>query len=52
MNGTETNDITKELFESFFKRYQDGLETKIKGSEFIFDYVDLLYYSLHKISLN
>ena len=24
----------------------------MKGSEFVFDYVDLLYYSLHKISLN
>ena len=52
MNGTETNDFIKELYESFFKRYQEGLETKIKGSEFVFDYVDLLYYSLQKISLN
>ena len=52
MNGTETNDIIKELFESFLKRYQEGLETKIKGSEFVFDYVDLFYYKLHKISLN
>ena len=24
----ETNDIIKELFESFLKRYQEGLETK------------------------
>ena len=24
----------------------------MKGSEFVFDYVDLLYYSLHKISIN
>ena len=52
MNGTETNDIIKELFESFLRRYQEGLETKMKGSEFIFESVDLLYYSLHKISLN
>ena len=28
----EVDDITKELFESFKKRYQQGLETKIKGS--------------------
>ena len=52
MNGTETNVIINELFESFLKRYQEGLETKMKGSEFIFESVDLLYYSLHKISLN
>ena len=46
MNGTETNDIIKKLFESFLKRYKKGLETKMKGSKFIFKSVDLLYYSL------
>ena len=49
---TETNDIINELFKSFFKRYQEGLETKMKGSNFIFESVELLYYKLHKISLN
>ena len=52
MKGTETNDIINELFESFFKKYQEGLETKMEGSNFVFESVDLLYYSLHKISLN
>ena len=50
--GNEADDIIKELFESFKKRYQEGLETKMKGSQFVFESVDLLYYSLHKISLN
>ena len=53
MKGTETDDIINELFESFFKKYQEGLETKMReGSNFVFESVDLLYYSLHKISLN
>ena len=52
MMGTETNNIIKELFESFLKKYQEGLEAKMKGSEFVFDSVDLLYYSLYKVSLN
>ena len=53
MSGIETDDIINELFESFLKRYQEGLETKMKeGSNFVFESVDLLYYSLHKISLN
>ena len=52
INGIETNDIINELFKSFLRRYQEGLETKMRGSEFIFESVDLLYYSLHKISLN
>ena len=52
MNGAETSDAINELFKSFLRRYQDGLETKMKGSSFIFEKVDLLYYHLHKISLN
>ena len=34
------------------KRYQEGLETKMKGSSYIFERIDLLEYHLHKISLN
>ena len=52
MNGTDTNDAIIELIKSFAKRYQEGLETKMKGSSYIFERVDLLEYHLHKISLN
>ena len=52
MNGTETSEAINELFKSFLRRYQEGLETKMKGSSFIFERVDLLYYDLHKISLD
>ena len=52
MSGIETNDITNELFRSLITRYQGNLETKMRGSEFAFYRVDLLYYILHKISLN
>ena len=48
----ETDDIIKELFESLKKRHQEKFETKIKGSQFVFESVDLLYYILHEISLN
>ena len=40
MSGTEADDVINELFKSFFKRYQDGLEKKMKGSDFIFERVD------------
>ena len=40
--GTETDDIFNELFKSFLKRYQEGLETKMKGSNFVFE-SDLIY---------
>ena len=34
------------------QKNQEGLEKSMKGSEFVFDSVNLLYYKLHKISLN
>ena len=52
MNGTETNDAINELFNSFLRRYQEGLETKMKGSGYIFNKINLLEYHFHKISLN
>ena len=50
--GSETNEIIEELFKSFLQRYQEGLEETMRGSEFIFDSVEALYYDLNKISLS
>ena len=33
------------------QKYQEGLEESMRGSEFVFDSVDLLYYLLHRISV-
>ena len=52
MNGTDTNEAINELINSFMKRYQEGLERKMKGGSYMFESVDLLEYHLHKISLN
>ena len=52
MMGNETDEIIKEPFKSLLQKYQEGLEKKMRGSEFVFDSVDLLHYNLHKISLN
>ena len=53
MMGIEIDDIIDEVFGSFFKKYTKGLETKMReGSNFVFESVDLLYYSFHRISLN
>ena len=51
LSGIETDDVINELFNSFRRRYQEGLQTKMKGSSFTFECVDLLEYHLHKISL-
>ena len=52
MNVTDTSDAIIKFIDSFMKRYQEGLETKIKESSYIFERIDLLEYNLHKISLN
>ena len=52
MIGSETNEIIKKLFESFLQKYQDGLEESIRGSEFVYESVDVLYYNLNKVSLS
>ena len=49
VRGAETEDITNELFNTFRKRYQEGLGTKMRGSSFTFARIDLLEYHFHKI---
>ena len=50
--GSETDEIIEGPFESLLERYQERLEESMKGSEFIFDFVDILYYDLNKVSLS
>ena len=52
MIGSDTNQLIKELFKSFVQRYQEGLQEKMRGSEFESDGIHLLYYDFDKISLN
>ena len=49
--GNETDEIIKKLFDSLLQKYQDGLEESMRGSKFIRDSVDLLYYHPQKIGL-
>ena len=52
MMDYETDEIIEELFKSLLQRYQEGLEESMRGSEFVFDSVDLLHYKFDKINLN
>ena len=36
----------------FLQKYKEKLEKSRKGSEFVYDSVDLLHYKCHKIRLN
>ena len=52
MVGSETDEIIEELFESLLRLYQKNLDESMRGSEFVYDSVDSLYYNLNKISLS
>ena len=52
MNGDDTDEIIKGLFESFLRKYEENLQEKRKGSDFEFNGVNFLYYDFNKISLN
>ena len=47
--GSKTDNNIKGIF---FAKIQEGLEESAKGSEFVFDTVNLLHYHLQKINLN
>ena len=52
MMGSETDETIEELFESLLQLYQKILEDSMRGSEFVYDSVDSLYYNLNKISVS
>ena len=51
MMGSETDEIIEDLFKYLLQRYEERLEESLRGSEFIFDGVDAMYYDLNKVSL-
>ena len=50
MRGSDTDDIIRELFRSFLHNYQEELKI-IKGSDFVFESVQLMDYKLHRVRL-
>ena len=48
----ETDQVSGKRYVSFRNRYENDLETLMKGFPFLFDYVHQLYYNCHKINSN
>ena len=44
--------LLRNFLNFFLQKYQKGLEEPMKGSEFIYDSIDVLYYNLNKVSLS
>ena len=51
LHAVDTNGVIDELFDTFLKRYQDGLETKMTSSGYFFEKVDLFEHHFHKATL-
>lgn len=46
----DVHEVIEQVFESLLSRYQVGLKTLMRGSHFIFDDINFLYYECHKIN--
>ena len=47
MSYDNANEVVNELFESLLLSYLIALETSMRGSNFLFDSVQLLYYKIN-----
>ena len=52
MSGSETEEITEKLIMSLLQKYQDNLQNKMKGSDFIFNGVNYLSYDFSRITIS
>ena len=52
MIGSETEGVAEKLFMSILQKYQDNLQNKMKGSDFIFNGINYLYYDLNRITIS
>ena len=50
MNHDRADEVMEELSKSHFNRYHIVLETSMRGSDFVFNCVNLLHYIYYKIS--
>ena len=52
MIGSETEEVAEKLIMSILQKYQDNLQNKMKGSDFIFNGINYLYYDLNRIIIS
>ena len=51
LHAVDTIGVINELFDTFLKCYQDGLETKMTGSSYFFEKSDSREYHFHNVTL-
>ena len=50
--GSETEEVAENLIMSILQKYQNNLQNKMKGSDFIFNGINYLYYDLNRITIS
>ena len=50
MSYNNANKVVDDLIDSLSLRYQANLETSVRGSEFIFDSVQLMHYKCQRVN--
>ena len=52
MSVSETEKIGEKLFRSLLQMYQDNLNEKMRGSDFIFNGINYLFYDFNRVSIS
>ena len=50
--GCETEEVAEKLIMQLLQKYQGSLQNKMKGSDFIFNGVNYLFYDLNRITIS
>ena len=50
--GCETEEVAENVIMQLLQKYQDNLQNKMKGSDFIFNGINYLYYDLNRITIS
>ena len=52
MNGSETEEIIESLYRSLLQNYNDNLQEKMRGSNFVFNGINYFYYDFNRVSIS
>ena len=52
MNGSETEEIIESLYRSLLQKYNNNLQEKMRGSDFVFNGINYFYYDFNTVSIS
>ena len=52
MSGSETEEIIESLYRSLLQNYNDNLQEKMEGSDFVFNGINYFYYDFNRVSIS